>query len=167
MKRLSSFAIIGALALASLTACSSDGDGSTGFCVLSATFGGGKGLALFDLSDTAKRNALAGNLSGVNEWGVSAVASIDEITAQLTSAKESAPTDEIALAIDDVLEGVARMRSFAVFASTVTTFGALMTEAQSLEGELTAVDSSMPAASDLLDAAVVEYCGSREEARPT
>lgn len=158
MKRLSSLAFIGALALASLTACSSSDGDTTDFCTLADTLGADAGFELPELSDSAMEAAFAGDMSGVNEWGTSVSATLDDISAQIKSARGSAPTDEIAQALDDVAEGMTLMQSFVESAADATDFETFMTDAQSVGTEIEAVDAKMTIAADLLDEAALEYC---------
>lgn len=158
MKRLSSFALIGALSLASLTACSSEKGDIADFCAVSDSLAGDGGFTLDDLSDSAMEDALAGDMAGVNEWGNTAVASIDFVASQLADAKGGAPTDEASKALDDMGEGLDVMRGFATSASKAADFETLMVDAEALTADFEAIDAKMTAASDVLDAAAAEYC---------
>ena len=158
MIRLASLAFIGALSLASLTACSSNEGDIADFCAVSDSLAGGSGFTLGDLSDSAMEDALAGDMTGVNEWGNTAVASIDFIASQLAGAKGGAPTDEASQALDDMGEGLEVMRGFATSASKAADFETLMADAEALSSDFEAIDAQMTAASEVLDAAAVEYC---------
>jgi hypothetical protein len=158
MKRLSALAFIGALALASLTACSSDGGDIDDFCSAGSSFGADSDFEFADLSDADVDAAVAGDMSGVNEWGESSVTTIDAVVAEVERAKGGAPTDEVAQALDDVAEVLQLMRSFAVSASEATDFAEFTEDALALTSEMQDVDAKMTAAGDILDDAEVEYC---------
>lgn len=125
---------------------------------MSASLGSESEFEFEDLSDSTMEAALAGDMSGVNAWGESSVATVDEMAALLERAKNGAPTDEVTQALVDAGEVLDLLREFASSAAESTDFLEFAAEAQTLEGEISALDAQMTEATDVLDAADAEYC---------
>ena len=157
MKRIACLACISAFALVSLTACSSGNDIDE-FCSVASSLGSESELEIDDISDETMEAALAGDMSGLNAWGESSSATIDEMAALIERAKKGSPTDEVTQALNDASEALDLMQTFTGSAAESTDFLEFVAEAQALEEDLAAVDAKLTSAGDVLDAAEEEYC---------
>jgi hypothetical protein len=156
MKRILMIAASGALALASLTACSAEGAG-TDFCDVAQNFNPDD-FEFAELADADMEAALAGDMSGINAWGENAAGQIDDIIAELKRAKGGAPSPETVKALEDVIAGFDVVKGLATSAANADDFMSFAAEMQAMTDDFSALDESMTSAGDVLDDATVKYC---------
>ncbi len=157
MKRFSSLAIGGALAVALLSGCSSKAD-TTDFCNVATDWNTGGGPNFADLSTDAMTKAVSGDMSGINEWGKAASDQIDTLSADLKRAQKAAPSDDASKALDTILKGMDAVKTMTDAAATATDYDSFASAMQDGSDAITALEQDMSDAGDVLDKAAQDAC---------
>ena len=157
MSKLTRFAIIGALALTPLAACSTAAD--VDFCTASTTLDDqGDTLDNLELTEEIFEAAVAGDLAPLNTWGSDAGDALDEMASEIDRVKGSAPDDEVAAAIEVVASGLDIVGTMASSAAEATDLAEFIAAMESIGDEFAAFETEMEAATAVLDAADEKYC---------
>ncbi len=158
MSKLTRFAVLGALALAPLTACSA-ATADVDFCTATTTLDDqSEALNNLELTDDVFEAAVAGDLGPLNTWGADAGDALDEMSAEIDRVRGSAPDDEVAAAIDVVVEGLGVVGTMASSAEEATDLPTFIAEMESIGNDFEEFETDMDAAMVVLEAADEKYC---------
>ena len=157
MRRLPALVALVAFGVLPLSACSGDAPAS-GFCGASDTVASFGGMSANFPGTRVLADAEAGDMTTLHEWGTSGGEAFRDRVTALERARDAAPTDEVARALDDLLAVVGPMASIYAAASEAPDLESFLDALDAIPAPDAADDDAANAAVALIEQAESETC---------
>ncbi len=161
MTRPAALVVLGALAVASLAACSDaspDAGSTSDFCGVSDTLESFGGMSANFPSEIIMAEAEAGDMNALHEWGDAKSESFAANIGDLERAKDAAPSDDVARALDVLIANLEPLASVYSAASEAHDLDAFLGGLESIPGPDEDSDAKASAALDAVTEAETTFC---------